>query len=69
MKEDMQSFLGHQVENRDFYFDPRGYRVMTAYYLASKGYCCGNGCRHCPYFPSHQKGNRVLKDETLLSDC
>lgn len=23
--------------------------VFTARFLARRGYCCGNGCRHCPY--------------------
>ncbi len=23
--------------------------VFTASYLKRRGYCCGNGCRHCPY--------------------
>lgn len=23
--------------------------VFTATYLLRRGYCCGNGCRHCPY--------------------
>jgi hypothetical protein len=49
------------TENVDFYLDPRGFRVMTAKFLTGRGYCCGNGCRHCPYFPQHQKGNRELK--------
>lgn len=32
------------------YRDPfTGLFVMTARYLADRGYCCGNGCRHCPY--------------------
>jgi hypothetical protein len=32
------------------YRDPEtGLFVMTAQYLADRGYCCGNGCRHCPY--------------------
>ena len=32
------------------YRDPlSGFFVMTAAYLASRGVCCGNGCRHCPY--------------------
>ncbi|MFT3949851.1 MAG: DUF5522 domain-containing protein [Agriterribacter sp.] len=22
---------------------------MTTSYLQKRGYCCGNGCRHCPY--------------------
>ena len=32
------------------YVDPdTGLFVLTAAYLASKGECCGSGCRHCPY--------------------
>ena len=33
----------------DFYFDAGGLLVFTAAYLARRGYCCGSGCRHCPY--------------------
>jgi hypothetical protein len=32
------------------YLDPEtGLFVLTAAYLAERGYCCENGCRHCPY--------------------
>jgi hypothetical protein len=32
------------------YPDPvTGLFVLTAGYLAERGYCCGQGCRHCPY--------------------
>ena len=32
------------------YLDPAtGFSVMTADYLADRGYCCGQGCRHCPW--------------------
>jgi iron complex transport system substrate-binding protein len=32
------------------YTDPAtGYDVFTADYLWQRGYCCGSGCRHCPY--------------------
>lgn len=32
------------------YLDPEtGLFVMTAAYLASRGTCCGSGCRHCPF--------------------
>ena len=35
---------------RPGYLDPRsGLFVMTAEYLASRGWCCRSGCRHCPY--------------------
>ncbi len=32
------------------YTDPEtGYEVFTAATLLDKGFCCGSGCRHCPY--------------------
>lgn len=32
------------------YADPdTGLFVLTAGFLAARGYCCGRGCRHCPY--------------------
>jgi hypothetical protein len=32
------------------YLDPEtGLFVLTARYLADRGTCCGQGCRHCPY--------------------
>ncbi len=34
----------------DTYVDPTsGLTVLTAGYLARRAYCCGSGCRHCPY--------------------
>ena len=35
-------------EGRDYYFD-NGLMVLTAHFLLERGYCCHNGCRHCPY--------------------
>lgn len=33
-----------------FYFDPElGLWVMTREAHLKRGYCCGNGCRNCPY--------------------
>jgi Family of unknown function (DUF5522) len=32
------------------YLDPAsGLFVLTAGFLATRGTCCGRGCRHCPY--------------------
>ena len=36
------------VEGVDYYFEG-GMMVLTGRYLLKRGYCCGNGCRHCPY--------------------
>ncbi len=33
-----------------WYIDQKtGLKVLTEYYLVKRGYCCGTGCRHCPY--------------------
>ena len=37
----LQEGLHYVVEN--------GLLVFTAHYLKERGYCCKNGCRHCPY--------------------
>jgi len=36
-------------EKGDFYYNAEGYMVFTAKYLLKRGYCCKNGCKHCPY--------------------
>jgi hypothetical protein len=36
-------------EGEDYYLDEAGMMVMTEGYLQRRGYCCENGCRHCPY--------------------
>lgn len=35
-------------EGVDFYYE-NGLMVLTGKFLLDRGYCCGNGCRHCPY--------------------
>ncbi len=37
-------------EGIDFYFNESGYMVFTEKYHLQRGYCCGNGCKHCPYY-------------------
>lgn len=36
------------AEGGDYYFED-GLMVLTESFLRRRGYCCGNGCRHCPY--------------------
>jgi hypothetical protein len=36
------------LEPGDFYIE-NGFVVFTAAYHLKRGYCCGSGCRHCPY--------------------
>ena len=37
------------VEGEDFYYNEAGYMVLTEKFHLKKGFCCGNGCMHCPY--------------------
>jgi hypothetical protein len=37
------------VEGEDFYYNELGFFVMTEKYHRERGFCCGNGCKHCPY--------------------
>jgi hypothetical protein len=48
------------IDKDDFYLTPEGYRVFTSKYLLKRGYCCKNGCRHCPY-GFDKKTNQVKK--------
>lgn len=42
-------------EGEDYYFED-GLMVLTARYLLRRGYCCEQGCRHCPYgFDDHKR--------------
>ena len=52
MKQDSQKEKAREkpklTEGIDYYFE-NGLMVLTAHFLLNRGYCCGNGCRHCPY--------------------
>lgn len=52
------------VEGEDYYFE-NGLMVLTARYHLRRGYCCEQGCRHCPY-PDSRKEAKT--DERLEKD-
>jgi hypothetical protein len=37
-----------KLEPEDYYFEGP-LMVFTAAYHLKRGYCCGSGCRHCPW--------------------
>ncbi len=43
------------VRGVDYTIDAQGRWVFTASYLLRRGYCCGSGCRNCPYPPDRNK--------------
>lgn len=61
--DDFDTGYGDQLkEGDDYYMSKAGYRIMTEKYLRNRGYCCANGCKHCPYHPRAVKGNRTLRN-------
>ncbi len=38
-----------KITPEDFYYNDKGYRVFKEIYHLKRGYCCKNGCLHCPY--------------------
>ncbi len=39
----------NQLDKDEYYYSDEGYIVFTEKYLLKRGYCCQNGCKHCPY--------------------
>jgi len=37
------------TEGIHYYLNQQGLIVLTEKYHLDRGYCCGNGCLHCPY--------------------
>jgi hypothetical protein len=55
----MERIIKHQPT--DFYWED-GRMVMTSEYHKRRGFCCGGGCRHCPFLPKHMKGTTTIEN-------
>jgi hypothetical protein len=55
----------HDIPDHDI-FDEDG--ALSRAFLISRGYCCGNGCRNCPYFPRYGGLNAELPEDTGAAD-
>jgi hypothetical protein len=51
------------IEGIDYYLNKEGLLVFTEKYLLDRGYCCGNGCLHCPY--NYEKVPEPKRSELL----
>ena len=51
------------VEGEDYYVD-HGLMVLTARYHLRRGYCCEQGCRHCPFGDLPKRNTDAETDET-----
>lgn len=41
--------MSQWIEGVHYYINNEGLIVLTEKYHLERGYCCGNGCKHCPY--------------------
>jgi hypothetical protein len=48
------------IENEDYYVE-NGLLVFTTKYLKERGYCCKNGCRHCPF--GYKKARKIFNSK------
>lgn len=50
-------------DDEDYYMD-HGLMVLTPRYLLRRGYCCEQGCRHCPYPKAAKENCKLEGNET-----
>jgi hypothetical protein len=64
--------MNQLIEGTHYYINEEGYVVLTRQYHLEKGYCCGNGCLHCPYeyenVPEPKKSQLLTKRESEGTD-
>jgi hypothetical protein len=56
------------IEGIHYYLNEQGYMVFTEKYHIEKGFCCGMGCKHCPYEYENvpePKRSELLEDREL----
>jgi hypothetical protein len=53
------------IEGVHYYLNESGLVVLTEKYHLERGYCCGNGCKHCPFeyesVPEPKKSELIKK--------
>lgn len=52
------------IEGVHYYLNENGLVVLTEKYHLARGYCCGNGCLHCPY--KYENVREPRKSELLV---
>lgn len=51
-----------------YYLNEAGLMVFTERYHLERGYCCGSGCRHCPYNHVQVKKNLMCSTDLPLNE-
>jgi len=45
----VKNMFKKELDPSEFYLSPEGYIIFTEKYHLKRGYCCKNGCKHCPF--------------------
>ena len=45
-----------KYDKDEYYVNEDGYVVFTEKHHLKRGYCCKNGCKHCPFGFEKKKG-------------
>jgi hypothetical protein len=51
---------GSEQLSPSYFYIENGKYVFTKEFHLNRGHCCGNQCRHCPFFPAYKKGNTTI---------
>lgn len=57
--------MSQWIEGIHYYLNEEGLVVLTEKYHLEKGYCCGIGCKHCPY--NYENVPEPKRSELILS--
>ena len=63
--------MSEWIEGIHYYYNENGLVVFTEKYLRERGYCCGNGCKHCPYdyeMVPEPKRTELMRRQQLKND-
>lgn len=60
------------MEGKDYYLNEKGFVVLTEQHHVNRGYCCGLGCKHCPYgyeaVPEPKRSDLLQQHQNSSSD-
>jgi hypothetical protein len=45
------------------YYLEKGKVIFTQQFHLDRGFCCGNKCRHCPFYPKYIKGTTKINEK------
>lgn len=44
-------------------------KPLSREFLINRGYCCGNGCKNCPYYPKAKSGSITVFEPPDKVNC